>query len=223
MTVVCVYAPFEQSPEYITEYAEKFGVFDTFGKSERDRIERISSAHSRILSFGGLIALKNLTDRFAKEEKGFEILRTERGKPYFSGNDNLKFNISHSGELSVAALVTDGGWDVGVDIEAVNGDRDFHKLAERFFSAEEREYLRVCSYNGVAFYKLWTEKEARAKLFGDGLARIVALRDERTEETFFSHFEVRHGGCNYVLTVCSPNFDGEVVTLTFGDIEIYKL
>ena len=223
MTVICVCAPFEWSLNGLTEYAESAGVFNTFGVAERDRILRISSPRSRELSLGGLIALKALTDKFVAEEKGLEISRTGKGKPYFSGNNNFKFNISHSGELSVAALVTEGGQDVGVDIEAVDANRDFRKLAERFFNAEEREYLISCSYDKFAFYKLWTAKEARVKYCGEGLSSIIVSHGEPYEELFLTRFGVRYGGRDHIMTVCLPTFDEVVVAEPLGDIEIYRV
>ena len=43
-----------------------------------------------------------------------EILRQERGKPYFAGNGNVHFSVSHSGELVAVAFAES---PVGIDLQ----------------------------------------------------------------------------------------------------------
>lgn len=217
MVTLCVCVP--RLFEDITEYAERAGVFSIFGEAERERIENISSPVARALSLGGLIALQRLTVLSAVEEKGLEISRAEGGKPYFSGNNNYNFNISHSGELSVAVLSV-GDSEIGVDIEAVDRERDPRKISERFFTSEEREELESCDFDRRTFYKLWTSKEARAKFGGEGLARL--LSGKRECEGFLCHYAMKYSGREYIMTVCTSQAENIEIIQPDADVEIYK-
>lgn len=94
------------------------------------------------------------------------------GKPSLSPpHDNrFQFNLSHSGDLAILAVNLE--LPIGVDIERTKPERDFLKLAERFFSAVERSKLRHLPQDHVmdAFYACWTRKEAYLKAIGTGLA-----------------------------------------------------
>ncbi len=101
--------------------------------------------------------------RFAAERNGKPTLAHPLGT-------GLKFNVSHTGDWGVIAIA----WDraLGVDIESINPQLDGAALAERFFSAQEREEL--CSLppkdQQAGFYRLWTTKEAYMKAVGLGMA-----------------------------------------------------
>jgi 4'-phosphopantetheinyl transferase len=93
----------------------------------------------------------------------------ERGKPRLA-EGGLEFNVSHSGELALAAVTA--GVEVGVDVEAVRGMEDALRISERFFSAAERVVLAACpaAERDAAFFRCWTRKEAYVKAVGDGIA-----------------------------------------------------
>lgn len=84
-----------------------------------------------------------------------EIARTRSGKPYFSGEENRFFSMSHTG-THILVGVSEGG--LGVDIEAVRPLRE--GLAERIFS----EHMR----REFSFFEGWTLREAIFKLTGEG-------------------------------------------------------
>lgn len=91
----------------------------------------------------------------------------EHGKPSVEG---LHFNLSHSGDR---ALVGVADRPVGVDLEELRPDVQFRRLAERFFSALEREAMPDQGL-ALAFFRLWTRKEAYLKACGKGLALPLA-------------------------------------------------
>ena len=95
--------------------------------------------------------------------------RTENGKPYFA-NSSIKFNLSHS-KGYVACAVSDGE-ELGIDIEAslLTQDRA-RKLADRYFIPSEADYI---SSHPEAFVRLWCEKEAAAKFFGESVGNILS-------------------------------------------------
>ena len=100
-------------------------------------------------------------------EGGIEIAVAEGGKPYFCYPDgrpveDLHFSVSNSGSLWVCAVSEE---PCGIDVQIIE-DRDWQRIAERTFSPEE---LLVLNREGEAgFYRVWTRKEAQAKLTGRG-------------------------------------------------------
>ncbi|MFZ0480569.1 MAG: 4'-phosphopantetheinyl transferase superfamily protein [Terriglobales bacterium] len=102
---------------------------------------------------------------------------TTNGKPEVAANqnpDNLRFNVSHSGNMALIAVgVAD---DLGVDIEKLRADVNTADLAERFFSVRERETLRGLpeSLRLAAFFACWARKEAFLKAMGEGLGFPLA-------------------------------------------------
>ncbi len=93
-----------------------------------------------------------------------KICRTPLGKPVAEG---CFFSVSHSGALVVCAA---GRQPVGVDAEEL---RPFDAaLAERYFTAAERELLAAAEDKNTCFWRIWTGKEALVKLTGEGLAGL---------------------------------------------------
>jgi 4'-phosphopantetheinyl transferase len=95
----------------------------------------------------------------------------DRGKPQLDRRhaSNLRFNLSHSGDLAACATIAD--WEVGVDVEQVRHDRDHMAIAQRRLSPSERAALHEWPVDEriQAFYDCWTLKEAYIKGRGDGL------------------------------------------------------
>src|SRR5665213_1782663 len=102
------------------------------------------------------------------------------GKPSLASNQGgVKFNLSHSDALLLCAV---SRCEVGVDVERVGGlpEMDADAIVERFFTETEKSSYRATSGGGkdLAFYRLWTGKEAIAKCRGHGIAQ------ERPAENF---------------------------------------
>lgn len=100
-----------------------------------------------------------------------ELYYGEKGKPYLRDYP-FYFNLSHSGSYVVCAFSRQ---EVGVDIQQYKRT-DIVRLAERFFSAEEKKALQACHDRKELeqlFYRLWTRKEAYGKLTGEGIAAVI--------------------------------------------------
>jgi 4'-phosphopantetheinyl transferase len=96
-----------------------------------------------------------------------------RGKPFLApplDGKGLQFNLSNSSDLALAGFVR--GPEIGVDVEYLREMKDCEQIAERFFSASEREVLRTIPFPAKqeAFFNCWTRKEAYLKAVGEGLA-----------------------------------------------------
>ncbi len=93
------------------------------------------------------------------------------GKPELPAARDLRFNLSHAGDLALIAVA----WrrEVGVDLERLDPERRLDDVARRFFSDAERRALDRLpgSDRAIASLRCWCRKEAYLKACGDGLAR----------------------------------------------------
>lgn len=92
------------------------------------------------------------------------------GKPAFQHSSDLRFNLSHSGGLAVAAFTRKN--EIGVDLEKIREDIKVLQIARNFFAPEEREKIaRLPEAEQIAaFFQCWTSKEAFIKAHGEGLS-----------------------------------------------------
>ena len=100
------------------------------------------------------------------------------GKPSLANvARDIRFNVAHSSDLAMLAVALGG--EVGIDLEKIRTEVETDKLAERFFSPQERESLRaIPKQNRVsAFFRCWSCKEAFLKAEGLGLSRSLESFD----------------------------------------------
>lgn len=91
----------------------------------------------------------------------------ERGKPEIE-HPTLRFNVSHSSDLLIAAFVLHA--DIGIDVEHIRPMREMRTVARDNFSTQEfaRWEQLPDAEKTNAFYAIWTRKEAYIKATGDG-------------------------------------------------------
>ncbi len=150
----------------------------------------------------GLLLLSRFFTEFCPGRPMFPLLFSENGKPSLPG-DPFFFNISHAKNLAVCATADR---PVGVDIVSYReaGEARYERLAERYFSAEERGILRSSPCPTRCFAEIFARKEAVVKESGKGLS---ALRGTNTValpmalETTLSD----SSGEEYYLAVYCPN------------------
>jgi 4'-phosphopantetheinyl transferase len=102
--------------------------------------------------------------------KDLNFKYTSFGKPFLTFENQLKFNVSHSGKMATFAFFQ--GTEIGVDIERIKDDFDVLELAQNFFSQKEIIALENQSKEELskAFFRCWTRKEAFIKAEGSGLS-----------------------------------------------------
>jgi 4'-phosphopantetheinyl transferase len=85
-------------------------------------------------------------------------------------HDEVQFNLSHSGELALVAVVK--GRSVGIDVEWIKPLSDHLKIAERHFTSDEVGALNQMNRSSSAksFIQLWAGKESLIKARGSGLS-----------------------------------------------------
>ena len=104
-----------------------------------------------------------------------EIIYAEHGKPGFSGETGLWFNLSHSGD-DIALLLSDEG-EVGCDIEVIRPRDNWQTLANTVFSLGEHAEVEAehPEQQLAAFWRIWTRKEAIVKQRGGSAWQIVSV------------------------------------------------
>lgn len=148
-------------------------------ESEKGRAGRLKSplvAERWVIARGILRLMLGQVLQIAPKALRFEKNRYQ--KPYLSYpvDSNLSFNLSHSGEILLIALIEGG--QIGVDVEQVSPDRNFSVIAPLVFSQGEQALLSNSSNPLRDFYALWTAKEAILKAVGCGFkfpARQLSL------------------------------------------------
>jgi 4'-phosphopantetheinyl transferase len=149
-----------------------------FARATRFRYEK---HRNRFTAARGILRsiLGNYLDR-APGELQFEYGAT--GKPALIGRfaENLFFNLAHSEDLALIAVTHLG--EVGIDVERLRSIADVDKLVARFFSQRENARFQQLSSDekNIAYFNLWTRKEALLKATGEGIAHSL----NRVEVTF---------------------------------------
>ena len=111
-----------------------------------------------------------------------QILRTERGKPYFE-NANIHFSITHTKNHAFCVLS-----DVPVGMDGEEIDREVNPaLAEKILSPMEYAQYENAKDKNKALLTFWVLKEAAAKCTGEGLRGYpnqtnFSLEDPRVRE-----------------------------------------
>ncbi len=179
-----------------------------FGDSEQERLLAMKNPSAVRSGLGGMIALQALLQR-QPLPPSVTIRRNSDGKPFFNDLHMPPFNISHSDELSVAAMSDTanvrGG--IGIDIEFVRRSLDHEKLIRRFFTEDEQKIYFASADREDCFFILWTQKEALAKCLGIGIASLLDImpnekKDSNMNEKPKKKLDVsKFSFCGYKITL----------------------
>jgi len=119
----------------------------------------------------------------------------EHGKPFIVGHPEIHFNLSHCRE-AVACAVSNR--PVGIDVESV---REYKEgLARYTMNERELAEIEAAERPDAAFIRLWTMKEARLKLTGQGITDDLKTVLDDTSHLKFTTIEQIDR--NYIYTVC---------------------
>ena len=154
----------------VSDADEEF-YLNLLNKTEKERASRFYFDRDRkrfIAAKGILRILSGMYLNKAPQEILFSFGAYE--KPEFTGGDSdLKFNISHSGNMAIFGFIRKH--TIGVDIEYVKRNIEALEIAEHFFSPKEISALSSLpkQIHHRAFFRCWTRKEAFIKAEGSGL------------------------------------------------------
>lgn len=147
---------------------------DTLSADERARADQFAQAgdRARFVATRSLLRFI-LGDYLGIERRAVAFAYAADGKPMLSPtmSQHIKFNVSHAGDQSLVAVALET--PVGVDVEPVRPLDDLVDLADLVFSPSERVAWDALpeSERLMAFFEVWTRKEAVLKGLGAGLSR----------------------------------------------------
>jgi 4'-phosphopantetheinyl transferase len=145
---------------------------------DRLRFARCRSALRHIL--GSLLALPDDCLSFRTIGAGKPELDPSSTDQSPHAASELRFNVSHSGNLGLIAASQ--GRELGVDIEQIRPIKEAERIVASYFSASEQVAFAAipADLKDRAFHRGWTRKEAIIKADGTGLAGLAT--------TFETHF-----------------------------------
>lgn len=136
-------------------------------------------------------------------------------KPYLSGYDSFKFNISHSGGFVAVAA---GPHEVGCDIQEYK--EDIRGIERIVFSDAEQKIIKT----NEDFFRIWALKESFLKAIGKGFMAqckeytvadnkgAVKVLYENREYQFCEYHEMNH----YAIAVCADGaIDSRIKRIRF--------
>ena len=140
-------------------------------EEETARSRRLVSADLRRRFVAGRARLRSLlADHVGRDPRALEFVHNEYGKPRLAEAPSAHFSLSHTGDMAMLAICDT--LEVGADIERVRS-LDHLDLARRYFHPNEVAAIeRSPDADGqrLAFFHVWTLKEAVVKALGKGLS-----------------------------------------------------
>ena len=125
----------------------------------------------------------------------------EHGKPFIVGHPEIHFSLSHCHE-AVACVLSNR--PAGIDVESV---RRYKEDVVRYAMNEQEQQLIAASERPeVAFIRLWTMKEARLKLTGEGITNDLKTALSSGSWKFTT---VERLDRNYIYTVCEEKVSSD--------------
>ena len=155
---------------------------------ERKRADQFLLSDDRNLFIVSRFFLKKILSEYLKVDiNEIQINYGTFGKPYIDNMKDIRFNIAHSKELFVIALIK--SLNIGVDIENKERNFSWDKLSEILFTRNELKIFNDSDKNtkGEVFINCWTRKEAVLKAKGTGLSipfkefEVSFLKEEKLE------------------------------------------
>jgi 4'-phosphopantetheinyl transferase len=166
------------SPEVLS----RFG--NLLDSSEQNRAARFHFEHDRNRYIAGRGALREILAHHLDEPPAdIQFGSTPRGKPFLTGHfaqSGVHFNLAHCEDLAVVAVSRQPY--VGIDLERIRPVDGALEMAPFFCSARERAEFQSVPLleREIAFFRLWTRKEALLKATGQGIGEAL----EQVEVTF---------------------------------------
>jgi 4'-phosphopantetheinyl transferase len=150
--------------------------FDLLSDDERARAARfVFDVHRRRFVACRAALRTLLAARLGGSPRDLRFEYGRAGKPSLAGGSGLRFNVSHSDRFALLAVT--GGAELGVDVERVRTLRDMDLVADRVFSAAERDALHQAApeHKVEVFFAGWTRKEAYLKARGEGIVLLQTV------------------------------------------------
>ncbi len=117
----------------VLEDGEKFRYwYEKMPDYRKEKIDKMKPVNSKRLSLGAGILFYEGLKELGLEPDSVKIRLGENEKPYIDGAEDIFFNLSHSGNIAVAAF---SDREVGIDVEKIKTFND--SLVEYVFDEKE--------------------------------------------------------------------------------------
>lgn len=145
-------------------------ILSTLSEDEHSRLHRLyQKEHKNNFMLARFMLRCVIGDYLGYNPATIKFSYNKHGKPQLTQESNLQFNLSHSQNVAVLAI----GWQLplGVDIEFFSA-RPFKAMATRILSSSELHSFAILpeDLQQLAFFHIWSQKEALAKACGLGLS-----------------------------------------------------
>ena len=130
-------------------------------KDKQQKVEKLQKIEDQKRAIISALLLNDILKYYGLSMS--DIIYNEYGKPYLKNNE-ICFNISHSGDYVVCAVSKN---EIGVDIQEIRKVNDL--IVQKKYTEEEQKYVT----DDVTFTKVWTLKESYVKAIGKGLYQKV--------------------------------------------------
>ena len=148
---------------------ELYGLaYSKLSEDRQRKALRIKRDDERIRSVGASLLLEYVLGKRGVSE--FVYSYGKHGKPCLAGREDIRFNISHSGERVMCAL---SDTPVGCDVERVSAVAT--GLEKRVLTVREIDIYERLDGREKTFFRFWTAKESFIKAIGEGMS--VSLGD----------------------------------------------
>ncbi len=166
--------------------------YNQVNQTRKDKIDKLLFMPDKLLSLTAGILLKNALEHYGLKYDEIQFSYNKYGKPF--ANDNLFFNLSHSGEYSICS-VSQG--QVGCDIQLVEPIKQ--QVIDISCTDAEIEYLSQFQGNvkNTEFCKLWAKKESYVKYLGIGIQKKIDTFN--IKDAYFMEYILK----DYAICVCS--------------------
>ncbi|MBQ8017000.1 MAG: 4'-phosphopantetheinyl transferase superfamily protein [Methanobrevibacter sp.] len=192
--------------------------YNLLPKIRKVKVDNFRFDKDKKLSCGAYLLLKKLLSEENITQPAFEIGKF--GKACLSNNDNIHFNLSHSGKI-VACAISD--MEVGVDVEYNDPTIDLN-IAKHYFYNSEYENIMNSKCPSDEFFNYWVLKESYMKYTGLGFhlkldSFEILINDEiklknDKNNLKFNLFDIN----DYKLGLCSKYNTKFSVKYNIGDL-----
>lgn len=171
LTLSAFFCTFASAMVYIDDHIEDFNLEQGLAEISQERREQ-ALRFKHELGRRQCVCAYLLLKRALREE--YDITENpafsygEHGKPSLTDYPDIHFNLSHCRE-AVVCIVSDK--PVGIDVESVHRYKE--SLVRFTMSEKEQQAIHEASNPALAFTRLWTMKEARLKLSGEGIGHAM--------------------------------------------------
>ena len=165
------------------------------GEKKAAQLQKMRQSKAKESLVGLLLAKYAIYRRWGLPFSAVQFGVGTHGKPYALGQEQVHFNVSHSGGVCVCAVDDE---PIGVDIQEMKPCR-FDAIAERFFTPLEQRLYHEQGGDKLAFYRMWTKRESVGKYLSTG---FFYAAEQDTADWRTVHMLHRE---KYMICVCKRN------------------